>query len=134
MAKIKKLIETLFNHERYQTISIIVAALLLLYFFGCVPKCKSIFNPAETVTRAELDIEIDILIAKANAGYASIESQEELRELLFQQAILAATTGTINPIALLTSVGAVLGVGATVDNVRKRKVIKKLSNDQTHTG
>ena len=128
MEVMKKLVLTVFNHERYQTVSIIVASLLLLYFFGCEPKCKSITNPSTTVTRAELDIEIDILIAKANAGYASIESQEELRDLLFQQTIMAAAGGTINPVALLTSIGAILGLGATVDNVRKRKVIRKLES------
>jgi len=130
----KNLLLTLFNHERYQTISIIVSALLLIGFYGCEPRCKSIINPAETVSRAELDIEIDTVIAKANAGYASLESQEELRQLLFEQSIKAASTGTFNPIAVMTSIGAILGLGATVDNVRKRKVIKKLSNDQTHMG
>jgi len=124
-----KLLNTLFNHERYQTISIIVSALLLLFFYGCEPKCKSIYNPAENVTRAELDIEIDMLIGKANAGYASLESQEELRKLLFEQALTAASTGTVNPIALLTSIGAILGVGATVDNVRKRKEIKRITTE-----
>lgn len=130
----QKLLSTLFNHERYQTISIIIAALLLVYFYGCDPKCKSIYNPAETVTRTELDIEIDTLIAKANAGYASLESQEQLRQVLFNQALIAASTGTINPIALFTSIGTILGLGATVDNVRKRKEIKKLANYVSPTG
>jgi len=124
-----ELLKTLFNHERYQTISIIVAALLLIGFYGCEPKCKSIINPAERVTRSELDIEIDTVIAKANAGYASLEQQEDLRSLMFEHALTAASTGTVNPVALLTSVAALLGVGATADNIRKRKQIKKLTTE-----
>jgi len=123
----KKLLETLFNHERYQSISIIVCSLLLLYFYGCEPKCKSIITPDENVTRSELDLEIEQVIAKANIGYASLEQQEELRDLLFEQALTAASSGTINPIAILTSAAAILGVGATADNIRKRKEIKRLS-------
>ena len=123
----KNLLSTLFNHERYQTISIIACALLLLWFYGCEPKCQSILNTETKVSRAELETEIDIFIAKANAGYTSLEQQEQLRQLLFEQALQSAATGAFNPIALMTSVGAILGLGATADNIRKRKEIKRLS-------
>lgn len=123
----KKLLDTLFNHERYQTISVIACALLLTFFYACDPKCKSIIEPGQSVTRAELEMEIETVIAKTNIGYASLEQQEQLRKLLFEQAQAYATTGAINPFAIMTSIGALLGLGATVDNVRKRKVIKRLS-------
>lgn len=123
----KKLLDTLFNHERYQTISFLVVLVLLFWFLGCEPKCKSIIDPTLQVTRSELDMEIDWIIKKANIEYTSLEKQEELREFLLQQAITAASTGTVNPIALMTSAAAILGLGATVDNVRKRKEIKRLT-------
>ena len=123
----KKLLLTLFNHERYQSISVIVCSLLLLFFYGCEPKCNSIIQPNLQITRAELDMEVESIIAKANIGYSSLEQKEELRQLLFEQALTAASTGTVNPIAIITSVGALLGLGATVDNIRKRKEIKKLT-------
>lgn len=123
----KKLLDTLFNHERYQTISLLIATGLLLWFLGCEPKCKSLIDPTQRITRGELDIEIEILISKANLEYASLEQQEKLRDFLLQQALTSASTGTVNPIALMTSVAALLGLGATADNVRKRKVIKRLT-------
>lgn len=123
----KKLLTILFNHERYQSISIIVCAALLLYFYGCEPKCKSLIDPSTKINRAELDIEVESIIAKANASYISLEQQEELRQLLFQQALAAASTGSVNPLSLFSSIGILLGVGATVDNVRKRKEIKRLT-------
>lgn len=86
-------------------------------------------NPAERVTRSELDIEIDTVIAKANAGYASLESQENLRATLLEHALTAASTGTVNPLALITSLTAIIGIGAGADNVRKRKQIKKLTTE-----
>lgn len=123
----KKLLFELFNHERYQTISVVLTALLLCFFYGCQPKCKSLFNPGVNVTRMQLDAEVDSVIAKANIGYASLEQQKKLQELLFEQSLISVTTGAFNPVGLITSVGALLGVGAVTDNVRKRKQIKKLS-------
>lgn len=75
----------------------------------------------------ELEAEINSVIDKANIAYASLDQQEELRSLLFETSLLAATTQGINPIPLITSIAAVLGVGAVTDNVRKRKQIKKLT-------
>ena len=123
----KNLLLLLFNHERYQSISIIIAGVLLLFFYGCEPRVKSIIEPGTQITRSELDAEIEIFVAKANAGYTSLESQEKLREVLFEQALTATSTGTINPIGVLTSIGVILGLGAGIDNVRKRKEIKKLT-------
>lgn len=123
----KKLLETLFNHERYQTISLLIAAVLLIWFLGCEPKCKSIISLDRTVTRAELELEIESVITKANMGFASLEKQEQLRDLLFQQVLLGASTGQVNVLALMTSIGATLGLGAAADNIRKRKEIKRLT-------
>jgi hypothetical protein len=121
----KKLISTFFNHERYQTISFIVTFILLIWFYGCEPECPSPTDPEKQITRAELQIEIDTFIARSENSFADLAKQEELRNLLFQQALLAGQTGIINPFALFTSIGAILGIGATVDNVRKRKTLKK---------
>lgn len=123
----KKLLGILFNHERYQTISFLVVLVLLLWFFGCEPRCKSIIYPDQTVTRPELELEIESVIAKANIGYATLEKQEQLRDILLQQAMNSVSTGSFNPVALISSVAAVLGVGTAVDNVRKRKEIKRLT-------
>jgi len=130
----KNLLLTLFNHERYQSISIIVAGILLIGFFGCEPKCFDPMNPAERITRSELDITIENFIAKSNAGYASLEQQEEMRAFLLEQAIRSGTSGTVNPLALITSAAAIMGMGAGVDNVRKRKEIKKLTSYVSPTG
>lgn len=124
----KDFLKNLFNHERYQVISILLAAGLLIYFYGCQPKVPSIINPNNEISRAELDIEVENFIARANFGYASLTQQEALRQMLFEQAMIAASTGAFNPVAMMTSVGAILGIGATVDNVRKRKRIKVLEN------
>lgn len=124
-------LKTLFNHERYQTIAVIVTCLLLIWFYGCESTCQSLIDPTKKLNAIELQGELDLILAKAENGRASIEQQEQLKKTILQQAIIAAQTGTINPIALLTSVGTILGIGATVDNVRKRKEIKTLHNSNS---
>jgi len=124
----KNLLLLLFNHERYQSISVIAACLMLLWFFGCPSQCPSILDPAKKVNAIELKAELDFLISKAESGRASIAQQEHLKNLVLQQAILASQTGTINPVALFSSIGAILGTGAVIDNVRKRKEIKSMSD------
>lgn len=123
----KKLLDTLFNHERYQIISLLIATGLLIWFLGCEPKCKSLIDPTQQVTRAELEIEIDSIISQANIAYASLEKQEELRDFLFQQSLAGLTAGTVNPLALIGSAATILGIGAGADNIRKRKEIKRLT-------
>jgi len=127
----KKILLLLFNHERYQTISIVVVTGLLVWLYGCQPKTVSLITPTKKVTKLQLQAELDFLLARAEQGFATISQQEQLRNFVFQQALITAQTGTINPIALLTSAGAILGLGGVVDNVRKRKIIKKLENGKS---
>jgi hypothetical protein len=123
----KTLFATLSNHERYQSISVLIAVAVIVWFVGCEPKTQSILEPGKTITRANLQLELDTITRKAEIGFANIEQQERLRELIFKQGLIAAQTGTIDPIALMTSVFGIVGVGAVVDNVRKRRTIKDLS-------
>lgn len=122
----KKILLTLFNHERYQSISIIIVIILLLGWWGCEPKSNSIRNPKLKVTRSQLKSELDSIMLEVQNSVNEMDRQEEVINFLFQQALVVGSTGTINPIGILTSIGAILGLGATVDNVRKRKVIKTL--------
>lgn len=125
----KTLLDKLFNHERYQTIAIVITIGLLVFFYGCPSSTPSLFAPERRVTRHELQAELDMLLIKAQQGFAHIEQQESIKNLIFEQALIAVQTGTINPIAVFTSIAAIIGIGATVDNARKRKEIKSLKNN-----
>lgn len=120
----KKLLLTLFNHERYQSIATIVALGLLIWFFGCESKVESVITPNKKVTRGELRIELDGIVDLIGLRATDLDKQDELKQLLLKNALLIAQGGTVNPVGVITTVAAVLGVGAAVDNVRKRKEIK----------
>lgn len=122
----KKLLNTLLNHERYQTLSVIAGVLLLIWFWGCQSEVTSLLEPDQKVNRQELELELNSIMAVAEMRFGQLDQQDELKQFLMQQALLAGQSGTINPFALMTSIGAILGLGATIDNVRKRKEIKSM--------
>jgi len=124
---LKNFLITLFNHERYQTTTTLLAVSAIIWFIGCPARTKSLIDPTKQIGRQELQLEIEQLLQKAELGFGNIERQEKIRELLFQQSLIAVGTGTFNPSAFMLTIGSILGLGATIDNVRKRKEIKKLT-------
>lgn len=117
-------IKTICNHERYQVIAGFCIVVFLIWMIGCNSKVQSLNDPTKKVTRAELRSELDFLIAQANIRFSQLDQQDELKKAIAENALIWAQTGTINPIGLVMGLLAIAGVGASIDNVRKRKVIK----------
>jgi len=118
-----KLLEFL-NHERYQTVSVVVAACLLVWFWGCQSQVRSLTDPGVKVTRSELTAELDYLLSSAEIRFAELDKQDAFKKQVLDSAILYGQTGTLNPMGLIATLASILGVGAIADNVRKRKVIR----------
>lgn len=125
------MIETLkkfLKNETGQAIAIIIVGCLCFWIFGCQPKVQSLNGSGFKVGRMELQNELDHILSKAELRFAELNRQEEIRQIIFNFALLTAKSGAINPIGVLTTIGMILGLGATADNVVKRKKIKKLKN------
>jgi len=120
---LKKITEFL-NHERYQVIAITVCIGLLIWFIGCESKVRSLSDPSVRITRDELASEIDFYLANAEIRFKDLDRQDELKQTILDAALLYGQTGTINPMGLIATLAGVLGVGATVDNVRKRRDLR----------
>lgn len=123
-------LKNLLNHERYQTIAVAIMIGLLIWFYGCESKVASLTNPGTQVTRAELKIELNTLLASAEYRYAQLDQQDKLKSMLIEHALLIGQTGAFNPYGLLAMLAGTIGIGATVDNVRKRVEIKTLKNNK----
>jgi len=108
-------------------IASVACILLLVFAYGCQPQTKSLIDPNEKVTRAELDYEIETLLARSKIRLADLDRQEELRSLLFEQTFIIAESGTVNPVGIITALMAIMGIGATADDIRLRKKQKKPS-------
>ena len=98
---------------------------LLFYAYGCEAKTRSLTRPETSVTRSELRIELDTLLARGEAGVADLDKQEEIRNIIFNQGLMIAQGGAVNPVGVITTLMAVFGIGATADDIRLRKKIKK---------
>jgi len=119
----KKILEFL-NHERYQAISIAVCCCFLLWIYSCQSTTRSPSDPSSKLTRGQLTAEIDYYLAKAELAYIDLDRQDAIKQKLLDAAAIAAQGGQVNIVGLLLANFGILGIGATVDNVRKRKVIK----------
>lgn len=98
---------------------------LVWYAYGCEPKTTSLIDPGQKITLEQLQNEVDILMLKSETRLNDLQKQYELRDFVFNQSIKIAETGTINPIGVITSLLAVMGIGLGADDLRLRKERKK---------
>lgn len=109
------------SHNTGFLLSFIVSIVLTVILFSCTPTARSILDPTVQMTREELTIEADRLIATIDLRFKEIQKKEDFQEAVFEHAIAWTKTGTINPVGLITTFMAIAGIGATVDNVTKRR-------------
>lgn len=107
-----------------RTVPILLFITLLLWAVGCKPTAQSLIYPTIKVSGPELQGEIEYIIAQYEARKASIEQQQQLRELLLNNTMMIAQTGSVNPVSILTGLLAFYGVGSAANDTRK--VVKKI--------
>jgi hypothetical protein len=119
------------TQDMYKAIAIIVCIVLIFVLSACQITTKSIDDPNQRVSVAELQAEIDTFYAnqeaevkafeaKANAAAADVNSQIAFRSFVYESALDVATSGGFNWLNLLTAAGSIVGAGAVADNVRLR--------------
>lgn len=109
-------------------IPIAVAIVLCIYAYGCEPKTRSLLDPRNQVTGLELKMEMESLIAQLQLREIDLERKMYIRDIILQQGLIITQTGAVNPIGIITSILAILGVTATVDDIRLRKKINANRN------
>lgn len=120
----KKLIDKYLKEMPLITATI-VCVLLLLFAFGCEPQTVSLLDPSRTVSRQQLEAEFDYLLQVHQERSLDLDKQEQIRQIIFQQGLIIAQGGAYNPIGIATTLLAIFGIGATVDDVKLRRKIKK---------
>lgn len=110
--------------------SAVVCLCLLIYAYGCEPETQSIIYPEQKVDRLQLTYELETLIARGEAGFADLDRQIEIRNLIFQQGLIAVQGGTLSPVGVITTIMAIFGIGLAGDDIRLRKKIKNANQDK----
>lgn len=120
------------RHNSGIVIGSILAIGILAWSYGCQSKVVSITNTPVLVTRAELELEVDHFLKTAEIRFIELNLQDEFKQTFFAMAIEFMQSGKINPIAIALTIGNLLGLGAVVDNVRKRTLINTLKGVQAN--
>jgi hypothetical protein len=113
------------THNTGFLLSAAVSIALAVSIYSCTPTARSIIDPSRMVTRDELTIEADQLIATIDLRFKELRQKEAFQETVFDHAIAWTETGTLNPVGLVTTLMAIAGIGATYDNVTKRRTEAK---------
>ena len=106
-------------------VALFIALCLAAWAVGCEPKTGSLLEPTRSVTRAELQAELEHLQSKFAIRSAQLAQQEKFRKLILENALLIAETQTLNPLGLITGLAALYGIGSAVRDGKKIVTKKK---------
>lgn len=123
----KKILEFM-KRERTQVIAVVLCIVLTVWGLACESKVQSLMNPLIKVTRDELHIEVKRFLALAEIRFKSLDRQDELKALFFDKLVLWSQTGVFNPMGIIPLIVGIYGTGAAIDNIGKRREIKRLNN------
>jgi len=112
-----------------KTIAIVLLTVFLFWGYGCPSRVPSLMYPAKQITRPELQIELDSIIATAEYRLAALDSQDRFKDIIFKNAMLMVETGTMNPAGIITLLLSLYGVTRGVKDV-KDKIVKKKNNNK----
>lgn len=111
------------RHNSGMIIGATLCTLILAWTYGCESEVKSVQNPAVLVTRSELEIEVDNFLKMAKIRFTELDQQDAFKRTFFAMAMTFMEGGRINPAAIALTLGNILGLGAVIDNIRKRTVL-----------
>lgn len=120
---------TFIRHNSGIFIGLSACLLLILYAYSCQSQVISIVNPQLKVSRTELVAEVDSFLTAAAGKFDDLDRQDLVKSTIFNSIIDLAQGGTINPIGVALTLAGILGIGASVDNVRKRTHINTLKGE-----
>jgi len=126
---------TWIRHNQGVFAGLVLSVVLLIWTYGCESKVTSLTEPTLTVTRAELDLEVeqltasldqqlDLLMKQAALRYQDLDKQDAMKQKLFDFTAMVSHSGEINGTGVLALIMGLLGSGVLVDNRIKDKVIK----------
>lgn len=117
------------RHNCFLATSIVIVAAALVWIYGCESKVMSLKYPGQRVNRAELMLELETIVSEAELRIADLDKKDALKEAVFNIAVTAAKSGTVNPVSVALTLGNILGISAVIDNRRKDTVIKTLKKN-----
>lgn len=114
------------RHNSGIVIGSVLCTLCLIWVYGCPSKVTSVVLSPLKVTRPELELEVENFLALAEIRFKDLDQQDEFKRTFFAMGMLLLEGGSLNPAGIALILGNLLGLGAVVDNVRKRTYINTM--------
>lgn len=103
-----------------KTIALTILTTLLFWGYACQPQVASLVHPGVKITRPELQIELDAIIATAEYRLTELNKQQAFQDIIFKNALLMAETGSINPVGILTLLAGLYGIARGTKDIKDR--------------
>lgn len=116
MKKILKFI----NDNHHFIIAAAIIAVCCFWTYGCESQVSGLLNPNQRITRQELQVEIDYIIAQAEVKFMRLDQQDQFKQALLDLGSTFATTGQINPTGLLNTAVSVAAIAFGLNQRKKR--------------
>jgi hypothetical protein len=117
------------KHNSGIVIGTVACCCVLVWVYSCQSSVISIVNSGVKVNRTELLAEVDTFLAKAESRFEDLDRQDLVKGTIFNHAAALMSGEPLNLPGILLALGNILGIGAVVDNVRKRTFINTLKGD-----
>lgn len=108
-------------------VAILVLTAILFWGYGCPSRVDSLITDGKKVTRPELQIELDTIVSTAEFRLADLDRQDQFRDIVFQNVMLMAQTGTMNPAGIITLLLGIYGATRGAKDIKDR-IEKKSAN------
>jgi len=114
-----------------KAIALIVLTTILFWGYGCPPRTRSLLTYEKKITRPELQIELDTIIATAEFRMADLDHQDQFRDIVFKNALLMVEGETLNPVGILTMLAGLYGVTRGIKDAKDRINQKVKTREKT---
>lgn len=117
------------RHNSGLLIGLVLSPMVLFWAYSCQSTVVSIVNPSLRVNRAEMLAEVNSFLALAEVRFDDLDRQDLVKGTIFNHAVRLLKVGDIDPAGIALIIGNLLGIGAVIDNVRKRTYINTLKGE-----
>lgn len=114
------------RHNSGVVIGSAIMPFVLVYAYSCQSVVISTLQPGQKINRQELIDEVDAFLAAAETKFNDLDRQDMVKDTIFNSVLELAKGGAINPAGIALVIGNIMGLGAVIDNVRKRTHINTL--------
>jgi len=94
--------------------------MILFWGWACQPQVASLVHPGIKITRPELQIELDAIIATAEYRMTELDRQQAFQDIIFKNALLMAESGGVNPVGIITLLAGLYGIARGTQDLKNK--------------